>query len=188
MRKIITQFLEIAHLKIPLPIKWLARGAISGAEAGFMLSLMYSMLFILPYSFFILVLTISDNQSKGIDVLAGDISAILTTVSPVFPQFIFPFAAIGLISGAVTGIGMYLTTKFTMISSFHAILFSIVFWIPITYFVSTQILSKHVRMWQTMNDFQLFLFLFIPSFLFVYAMAYAANNSLQPFIQVKENI
>ncbi|KPV47004.1 hypothetical protein SE17_42825, partial [Kouleothrix aurantiaca] len=177
MKKFISQFLEIAHLKIPLPIKWLARGAISGTEAGFILSLMYSMLFILPYSFFIFLLTISDDQSKGIDVLGEGISVVFTTISPVFPQFIFPSAAISLLSGAVTGIGIYFTTKFTIVSSFHAILFSVVFWTPITYFISTQVLPKNVRMWQTMNDFQLYIFLFIPSILFVYAMAYAANSS-----------
>jgi hypothetical protein len=188
MKKRSYQWLEFAHQNFPLPIKSLARGAISGSVAGILLSLGYSMFFGLPFSFVVFILFLTEVQSKGIRVIGNGLGAVFFVMSSLVVQYVLPSTAIGITGGAITGLGTRFAHNLIAGSSFRATLLSIFFWTPITFFVSTRVLPKiMLSRVQWSDNFDLWLFIYAPSIIFVFAMAYVAKKSLNPFIRTAEN-
>jgi hypothetical protein len=186
MKTSINNWLLWAHNNFPTTIKFIARGAISGGIAGFVLSLAYSMLFGVPFALLGVLLIIVDERSKGVGDIVVGLQAAALMLSSVIAQVVLPAIGIGTVGGSLTGFGVRLVSQATKRFPVRLELLSILIWTPLTFFIATTALPKLI-FGGPADAGRESLFIFIPSVIFVFAMAYVARVSSSPFIKTAPN-
>jgi len=175
-----------AHNNFPTTIKFVARGAISGGIAGFVLSLAYSMLFGVPFALLSALLFVGDERSKGVGDIVVGLQAAALVLSSVIVQAVLPATGIGIVGGSLTGFGVSWMSRATKIFPIRPELLSVLFWTPVTLFIANTALPTIIFR-GPVDDGSAWLFIFIPSVIFIFAMAYVAKVSSSPFIKTAPN-
>jgi hypothetical protein len=188
MKEKINRWLIGAHNTFPITFKFVARGVISGGTLGFALSLGYSVLFGIPFaligSFFFIFL---DDKLNGIEKIGMGFLMIATVLVVLIVECVLPATAIGMVGGALTGFGVKIASRFRKLIPLQTELLSVLFWIPLTAIIANSVLPV-IFLPASEDDFFKWLFIFVPSIIFVVAMAFVAKVSSSPFIKDAKQI
>ena len=183
MKEKISNWLVVAHNTFPITFKFAARGAISGGLAGFTLSLVYSALFGIPFaligSFFFIFL---DDKLHVIAKVGTSFLLVITILVVLIIQCVLPATLIGMAGGTVTGLGVKMTSRIPKRIPLQTEFLSLLFWIPLTVIVANTILPIAFFP-ASENEFFKWLYIIVPSVIFVITMIFVTKISSSPFIK-----
>ena len=123
---------------------------------------------------------------EGVGNIVVGLQAAALVLSSVISQVVLPAIGIGAVGGSLTGFGVRLVSQATKRIPVRLELLSIMFWLPLTFFIASTALPK-IIFGGAVDTMREWLFVFIPSVIFVFAMAYVAKVSASPFIKAAPN-